>query len=168
MSSTVTSDGAQPGLSIRAAAMVSSILGSLSVPFSGSESPSSSSSSSSSSPPTPAYKDPRSIPSLTSSAALRKRLSHTRTKQLIAAASRAHDDPPKPPGLNDCCGSACDPCVKTLWREERDAWKERWGDAAVPLGDDGRPLIALDEDADSAQGGPATVANTRMPGSLDW
>lgn len=59
------------------------------------------------------------------------RLSGTREKQLIRAASRAHDDPPPPPDLGVCCGSSCDPCVNDLWREERDTWRERWGDRAV-------------------------------------
>lgn len=62
------------------------------------------------------------------------RLSGTRTKQLIRAASRAHDDPPPPPELGSCCGSSCDPCVNDLWREERDVWRERWGDYAVEKG----------------------------------
>jgi hypothetical protein len=59
------------------------------------------------------------------------RLSGTREKQLIRAASRAHDDPPPPPDLGMCCGSSCDPCVNDLWREERDTWRERWGVHAV-------------------------------------
>lgn len=62
------------------------------------------------------------------------RLSGTRTKQLIRAASRAHDDPPPPPELGACCGSSCDPCVNDLWREEREVWKERWGEYAVEGG----------------------------------
>ncbi|KAJ5953451.1 hypothetical protein N7454_000347 [Penicillium verhagenii] len=58
----------------------------------------------------------------------KKRLSGTRTKQLLRAAGRAYNDPPPPPELGTCCGSSCDPCVNTLWREERDVWRERWGD----------------------------------------
>jgi hypothetical protein len=61
----------------------------------------------------------------------KKRLSGTRTKQLLRAASRAHDDPPPPPELGTCCGSSCDPCVNDIWKEERDVWRERWGDRAV-------------------------------------
>jgi hypothetical protein len=61
----------------------------------------------------------------------KKRLSGTRTKQLLRAASRAHDDPPPPPELGTCCGSSCDPCVNDLWKEERDVWRERWGDRGV-------------------------------------
>lgn len=61
----------------------------------------------------------------------KKRLSGTRTKQLLRAASRAHDNPPPPPELGTCCGSSCDPCVNDLWKEERDVWRERWGDRAV-------------------------------------
>lgn len=61
----------------------------------------------------------------------KKRLSGTRTKQLLRAASRAHDDPPPPPELGTCCGSSCDPCVNDIWKEERDVWRERWGDRAL-------------------------------------
>ncbi|KAJ5641543.1 hypothetical protein N7490_005543 [Penicillium lividum] len=61
----------------------------------------------------------------------KKRLSGTRTKQLLRAAGRAYNDPPPPPELGSCCGSSCDPCVNTLWREERDVWRERWGDRKV-------------------------------------
>ncbi|KAJ5927972.1 hypothetical protein N7466_006928 [Penicillium verhagenii] len=61
----------------------------------------------------------------------KKRLSGTRTKQLLRAAGRAYNDPPPPPELGTCCGSSCDPCVNTLWREERDVWRERWGDRKV-------------------------------------
>ncbi|CAI7657699.1 unnamed protein product [Penicillium pancosmium] len=43
----------------------------------------------------------------------KKRLSGTRTKQLLRAASRAHDDPPPSPELGTCCGSSCDPCTET-------------------------------------------------------
>jgi len=62
---------------------------------------------------------------------LKNRLSGTREKQLIRAASRAFNDPPPKPGLGVCCGSSCDPCVNDLWREERDIWREMWGDRAV-------------------------------------
>lgn len=64
----------------------------------------------------------------------KKRLTGTRTKQLLRAAARAHDDPPPPPELGTCCGSSCDPCVNDLWREERNVWMERWGDRAVKDG----------------------------------
>ncbi|KAJ5095117.1 hypothetical protein N7532_007408 [Penicillium argentinense] len=68
----------------------------------------------------------------------KKRLTGTRTKQLLRAASRAHDDPPPPPELGTCCGSSCDPCVNDLWREERGVWRERWGDRAVEKDGDGK------------------------------
>jgi hypothetical protein len=58
------------------------------------------------------------------------RLTRTRTKQLLRAAERAYNDPPPPPGLGDCCGSSCDPCVRDLWKEEIGIWRERWGDWA--------------------------------------
>ncbi|KAJ5722863.1 hypothetical protein N7488_000898 [Penicillium malachiteum] len=61
----------------------------------------------------------------------KKRLSGTRTKQLLRAAGRAYNDPPPQPELGMCCGSSCDPCVNDLWREEREVWRERWGDRRV-------------------------------------
>lgn len=75
------------------------------------------------------YYTPKTTPTFKRLAKLR--LSGTREKQLIRAASRAHNDPPPPPGLGVCCGSSCDPCVNELWRQERDTWRERWGDHAV-------------------------------------
>lgn len=75
------------------------------------------------------YYMPKSTPTFKRLARLR--LSGTREKQLIRAASRPHNDPPPPPGLGLCCGSSCDPCVNELWRQERDTWRERWGDHAI-------------------------------------
>ncbi|KAJ5541950.1 hypothetical protein N7535_004369 [Penicillium sp. DV-2018c] len=62
---------------------------------------------------------------------LKTRLTRTRTKQLLRAGERAYNDPPPPPGLGDCCGSSCDPCVRDLWKEEIEIWRERWGDRGV-------------------------------------
>lgn len=78
--------------------------------------------------PEPYYK-PNEVP--TFKALQKKRLSGTRTKQLLRAAGRAYNDPPPPPELGTCCGSSCDPCVNDLWREERNVWRERWGDRKV-------------------------------------
>ncbi|KAJ5263777.1 hypothetical protein N7478_011382 [Penicillium angulare] len=78
--------------------------------------------------PTP-YFTPNQVPKF--KALQKKRLSGTRTKQLLKAAGRAFDDPPPPPELGTCCGSSCDPCVNDLWREEREVWRERWGDRRV-------------------------------------
>lgn len=75
------------------------------------------------------YYAPAQVPAF--KALQKKRLSGTRTKQLLRAAGRAHDDPPPPPELGTCCGSSCDPCVNDLWREELSVWKERWGDRGV-------------------------------------
>ncbi|KAL2870164.1 uncharacterized protein BJX67DRAFT_346704 [Aspergillus lucknowensis] len=72
--------------------------------------------------PDPLY-DPEDVPRIKNA----KRLTATRTKQLVRAAARAHDDPPPRPGLGECCGSSCDPCVNDLWREEMECWRERWG-----------------------------------------
>lgn len=78
--------------------------------------------------PTPKYSPAKSPPYLR----LQKtRLSGTRSKQLLRAGSRAHDDPPPPPELGTCCGNACDPCVNDLWREEREVWRAVWGEDAV-------------------------------------
>ncbi|KAJ6096814.1 hypothetical protein N7486_007560 [Penicillium sp. IBT 16267x] len=81
--------------------------------------------------PEPYYK-PNEVP--TFKTLQKKRLSGTRTKQLLRAAGRAYNDPPPPPELGTCCGSSCDPCVTDLWREERDIWRERWGDRRVEDG----------------------------------
>jgi hypothetical protein len=62
------------------------------------------------------------------------RLTKTRTKQLLRAGERAYNDPPPPPGLGDCCGSSCDPCVRDLWKQEIGIWRERWGDWGVEDG----------------------------------
>jgi hypothetical protein len=62
------------------------------------------------------------------------RLTKTRTKQLLRAGERGYDDPPPPPGLGDCCGSSCDPCVRDLWKQEIGIWRERWGDRGVEDG----------------------------------
>ncbi|KAJ5179600.1 hypothetical protein N7492_002810 [Penicillium capsulatum] len=53
------------------------------------------------SPPEACYA-PHEVP--TFKALQKKRLTGTRTKQLLRAASRAHDDPPPPPELGLCCG----------------------------------------------------------------
>jgi hypothetical protein len=82
-----------------------------------------------------AYYTPNEVPLF--KALQKKRLSGTRTKQLLRAASRAYNDPPPPPELGTCCGSSCDPCVNDLWREERDVWRERWGDRRVEGDGDG-------------------------------
>lgn len=79
--------------------------------------------------PPEAYYAPNDVPAF--KALQRKRLTGTRTKQLLRAASRAYDDPPPGPELGLCCGSSCDPCVNDLWREERSVWRERWGDRGV-------------------------------------
>ncbi|KAL6232061.1 hypothetical protein BDW75DRAFT_243321 [Aspergillus navahoensis] len=81
-----------------------------------------------------------------------KRLTATRTKQLIRAAARAVDDPPPKPGLGECCGSACDPCVNDLWKEELACWRERWG------------LDSLERNTKGEE--PET--KSRMAGSFDW
>ncbi|KGO67911.1 Oxidoreductase-like, N-terminal [Penicillium italicum] len=65
------------------------------------------------------------------------RLTKIRTKQLLRAGDRAYNDPPPPPGLGDCCGSSCDPCVRDLWKQEIGIWRERWGDRGVEEGTGG-------------------------------
>ncbi|KAL4779952.1 hypothetical protein BJX76DRAFT_351367 [Aspergillus varians] len=93
--------------------------------------------------PLPLY-SPQDVPRIKNA----KRLTATRTKQLIRAAARDADDPPPKPGLGECCGSSCDPCVDDLWREELACWKERWG-------------------VDGQSGGEGEVKR-RMPGSFEW
>ncbi|KAL3263829.1 hypothetical protein ABHI18_001372 [Aspergillus niger] len=81
-------------------------------------------------PPSPLY-TPQDVPSFKKR---RNRLPNTRAKQLLRAAERDYNDPPPPPGLGECCGSSCDPCVNDLWKEELAIWRERWGDGAVEDG----------------------------------
>lgn len=105
-------------------------------PTSTSPSPSNQTSPSKESQPQPEpYYTPTETPKF--KALQKKRLSGIRTKQLLRAASRAYNDPPPPPDLGTCCGSSCDPCVNDLWREERDVWRERWGDRRVEGGTGG-------------------------------
>ncbi|KAE8392477.1 hypothetical protein BDV23DRAFT_181626 [Aspergillus alliaceus] len=106
--------------------------------------------------PDPIYK-PAEVPLIKNA----KRLTTTRTKQLMRAAERAHDDPPPPPGLGECCGSSCDPCVTDLWREELACWRERWGEGAVDK---------KEEDGDdSNRDGIGEKGRGRcMPGSFEW
>lgn len=89
-------------------------------------------------PPPEPYYTPNEVPLFKK--LQKKRLTGTRTKQLLRAAARAHDDPPPPPELGTCCGSSCDPCVNDLWREERNVWMERWGDRAVKDGGERKEL----------------------------
>ncbi|KAA8648912.1 uncharacterized protein ATNIH1004_004799 [Aspergillus tanneri] len=92
--------------------------------------------------PTPLY-TPQEVPRIKNA----KRLTTTRTKQLVRAAEREHDDPPPPPDLGDCCGSSCDPCVTDLWKEELACWRERWGNGAIET---------------------KAKKKEKMPGSFDW
>ncbi|KAL2783184.1 hypothetical protein BJX66DRAFT_138297 [Aspergillus keveii] len=92
--------------------------------------------------------EPKDVPRIKSA----KRLTATRTKQLIRAASRDHDDPPPKPGLGECCGSSCDPCVNDLWKEELACWRERWG--------------VSDEEMERIEKGEKI--GRRMPGSFEW
>ncbi|KAF9887097.1 hypothetical protein FE257_010591 [Aspergillus nanangensis] len=108
-----------------------------------------------SSPPEPLY-TPAEVPLIKKKA---KRLANTRLKQLLRAAERVHNEPPPPPGLGECCGSSCDPCVNDLWREELACWRERWGDGAVEK--DGKEDGKQEEDG-------LKERERKMPGSFDW
>jgi hypothetical protein len=100
---------------------------------------------------TPAYEDAGSIPYLLPSHCTKLKMTHTRKKQLIKAANRNWDEPPKKPGNDECCGSHCSPCVKDLWTEEIVVWKQRWG--------------IKGEGVDIAQQRKFTCS---MPGAYDW
>ncbi|GKZ71470.1 hypothetical protein AnigIFM50267_007511 [Aspergillus niger] len=106
-------------------------------------------------PPSPLY-TPQDVPSFKKR---RNRLPNTRAKQLLRAAERDYNDPPPPPGLGECCGSSCDPCVNDLWKEELAIWRERWGDGAVE--DGGKKE---DDQGDESEG----CAKMKMPGSWEW
>ncbi|KAL3461205.1 hypothetical protein BJX64DRAFT_289580 [Aspergillus heterothallicus] len=97
---------------------------------------------------TPLY-EPKDVPRIKNA----KRLTGTRTKQLIKAAARDRDDPPPKPGLGECCGSSCDPCVNDLWKEELECWGERWGVEEEEMGE-----------LRAGRGG----VKRRMPGSFEW
>ncbi|RAL09757.1 uncharacterized protein BO97DRAFT_472246 [Aspergillus homomorphus CBS 101889] len=102
--------------------------------------------------PQPAY-TPQQTPTVIKA---RKHLSGTRAKQLLRAAERDYNDPPPPPGLGECCGSSCDPCVRDLWREELAVWRERWGEVA-------------EEGGGSQEGGDEGAEKVKkMPGSWEW
>lgn len=107
--------------------------------------------------PTPAYQDVTTLPSILA----QRRITNIRKKQLIKAASRPFDDPPPPPKPDECCGSSCDPCVKTLWKEELGCWRERWGENAQEDGN--RKLGSIQARAEQ----PSSATKT-MPGSFDW
>ncbi|SOV03131.1 uncharacterized protein UDID_00143 [Ustilago sp. UG-2017a] len=101
--------------------------------------------------PEPVYTDIESLPTILA----QRRITNIRKKQLIKAASRAYDDPPPPPKPDECCGSSCDPCVKTLWKEELACWRERWGEGA------------LESDAVRKKKGEVKEEK-QMPGAFDW
>lgn len=103
---------------------------------------------------TPAFEDAKSIPYLQPSHCTKLRMTHTRKKQLIKAASRNWDQPPPAPGSDECCGSHCQPCVKDLWKEEVIVWKQRWG-------------IQGDQQ-EKLQPKKVTRICSRMPGSYEW
>ncbi|SPO20645.1 uncharacterized protein UTRI_00121 [Ustilago trichophora] len=113
--------------------------------------------------PEPVYADVESLPSILA----KRKIANVRKKQLIKAASRAHDDPPPPPKPDECCGSSCDPCVKTLWKEELECWRERWGPVAQEKpSNDGLKVEA--KKAAQAITTTTTTTTTSMPGSFDW
>ncbi|PWN53758.1 hypothetical protein IE53DRAFT_108099 [Violaceomyces palustris] len=112
------------------------------------------------------FPDPEKIPLLVKDV---RRFTNTRRKQILRAASRGSGDPPPPPGPDECCGSSCDPCVKQLWREELMAWSQRWGTAAVAIGEDGRAKVEIEIQGDpEAEGDRQDVKGGTMPGSYDW
>ncbi|PWY87126.1 hypothetical protein BO94DRAFT_67642 [Aspergillus sclerotioniger CBS 115572] len=102
----------------------------------------------------------------------RNRLTKTRTKQLLRAAKRTYNDPPPPPGLGECCGSSCDPCVTDLWKEELAVWRERWGEGAV----EGGSNLSLSVSSEDKEGGEEKDGKDRvvgcvkekMPGGWEW
>lgn len=103
--------------------------------------------------PAPVYVDASTVPLILA----QRRLTNIRRKQLLKAASRAYDDPPPPPKPDECCGSSCDPCVKTLWKEALACWKQRWGDGAC-----------LSPKPATAASKIVAAPTTTMPGSFDW
>ena len=105
--------------------------------------------------PEPVYRDVESLPTILA----QRRITNIRKKQLIKAAMRPYDDPPPPPKPDECCGSSCDPCVKTLWKEELACWRERWGPGAQE---------ATSKPAQKKEAKALGGETTSMPGSFDW
>ena len=106
--------------------------------------------------PEPVYSDIESLPTIQT----QRKITNIRKKQLIKAASRNYDDPPPPPKPDECCGSSCDPCVKTLWKEELACWRERWGDGAQEQSSS----AAAEKKAESEP----IAKTTTIPGGFDW
>ena len=106
--------------------------------------------------PEPVYADVESLPTILA----QRKITNIRKKQLVKAAMRNYDDPPPPPKPDECCGSSCDPCVKTLWKEELECWRERWGSGA-------QEKVSS---AAQSKGGDAVPIDktTTIPGSFDW
>lgn len=119
--------------------------------------------------PVPAFAEPGDIPMLRDA-----RLAPARLEQLIAAAARERDDPPPPPRPDECCGSACSPCVKQLWSEELRAWKERWGVGAAAAARRAAKAEARRAGGASKRGDAGIPQTQRcseasvMPGAFDW
>ncbi|PTU24150.1 hypothetical protein P175DRAFT_021508 [Aspergillus ochraceoroseus IBT 24754] len=112
---------------------------------------------------TPLY-DPKDVPRIKNA----KRLSAIRSKQLVRAAARACDDPPPPPGLGECCGSSCDPCVNDLWKEELACWRERWGVSSSSSSSTSTSTSTSMVTATGTSTESETKPKGKMPGSFDW
>ncbi|CDS00672.1 uncharacterized protein SPSC_02317 [Sporisorium scitamineum] len=106
--------------------------------------------------PDPVYSDVESLPTILA----QRKITNIRKKQLIKAASRNYDDPPPPPKPDECCGSSCDPCVKTLWKEELECWRERWGDGAQ------EKSSSINKKGEGAES--IASKTTTIPGGFDW
>lgn len=109
--------------------------------------------------PVPAYPDVSTVPLILA----QRRLTNIRRKQLLKAAAREYDDPPPPPKPDECCASSCDPCVKTLWKEELACWEQRWGRSAASLTNALPKATVSKQEAVSGQ-----RKTTSMPGAFDW
>ena len=84
----------------------------------------------------------------------RRRLAPSRWQDLLRAARG--EKPPRAPDPWDCCGSACKPCVKELYREEMRVWSEVHPDGPNEEedGEGGEKTPALDESDEEERASP--------------
>lgn len=87
---------------------------------------------------------------------LKTRLAPIREKQLLKAASDGANGEGKPekPGADECCGSACKPCVMDNWREEVKVWKEC--------------AAGIEEKDATEQDILKETTGSKMPGAFEW
>lgn len=84
---------------------------------------------------------------------LKTRLAPIRERQLLQAArdGLVGEARPQRPGADECCGSACKPCVMDHWREEVRVWREC--------------VQSLTEEGGAKEGAGGLC---KVPGAFEW